>query len=293
MKTLAILLFLNGVPLFAQEKQSEPLPDTVSVGANDSTAVTESDSSEEDGEILPWTFSLRTEFQNTRIKKGVDLSGTNPTSSSSISLLHENGWISRLAWSSMLGSEGGPLNWSADLGYDYSVTEGLDLTAGVSHTKYLADSINAISDLENSLSIGLAVDLSVVDLGIGYETYLGSDPAKYWAADVSHSFGFGSLSVYISVSLTYMSQTIEAGKLDALAAALKKKRLETVASLSKKKITISGISSYSLNLDIRYDLGSGFNVYLDPSYVVSPKGEVSSKERQLSWTVGMKYSTEF
>jgi hypothetical protein len=291
MKVLTTFLLLSSAALFAQEKQPKAVSDTLSVDVNDSTSIAESDSTE-DEEILPWTISAKTELDKSRIQNGVDLSGTNPTSNSSVSLLHESGWNARLAWSSMLGSEGGPLNWSAALGYDYSLTDWLDMTAGVSHTKYFADSINAISNLQNSLSIGLNATLSIVDLGIGYETYFGSDPAKYLSANLSHSFKFGSLSAGLSASLTYMSQTIDAAKLDALAVKMKKK-LAAATLLSKSKVTIQGISSYSLNLDVRYDLGSGFNVYLDPSYMVTPKGEVSSKDRQLSWTVGVQYSIEF
>lgn len=293
MKVLAVFVLFISVSLFGQEKRPNAVSDTIHVAENDTTTIAESDSTEDDEDILAWTISARTELDRSRIKNGVDLSGTNPTSYSSMSLRHENGWNGRLAWSSMLGNEGGPLNWSAALGYDYSLTDWLDLTAGVSHTKYLSDSINAISDLQNSVSIGFSAALSIVDLGIGYEIYLGSDPAKYWSADVSHSFEFGSLSADLSASLTYMSQTIDATKLEALAVKLKRTKQATGTSLAKKKITISGISSYSLNLDITYDLGSGFNVYLDPSYIVTPKGEVSSKDRQLSWTVGVKYSTEF
>ncbi|MBF8248182.1 MAG: hypothetical protein HW374_982 [Bacteroidetes bacterium] len=292
-KVTAALLLISSAPLFAQQESSRVVSDTVSVGVNDTTSEAEPDSIEEDGEYLPWTISARTEFENTRIKKGVDLSGTNPTTSSAISVLHEAGWNGRFAWSSMLGNEGGPLNWSADIGYDYTLNDWLGLTASFSHTRYFADTINAISELQNSLSIGLAATSSVVDIGIGYEIYFGADPARYWSVDVSHSFEFGSLSVDLSGSLTFMSQTIDAGKLEALGALLKKKKQDPAILLSEKKVTISGISSYSLNLDIRYDLGSGFNVYLDPSYVVSPKGEVSSKEMRLSWTVGVKYSTDF
>jgi hypothetical protein len=226
------------------------------------------------------------------LSKGVDLSGTNPTSNSSISLQHENGWNGRLAWSQMLGNEGGPLSWSAELGYDHSLTDWLDLSAGVSHTKYLTDSINPLSDLENSLSLGIAADLSVIDLGVSFEIYLGSDPAKYWTGDISRSFEFGDLSVDLSGSLTYMSQTIDAGKLNALAVKLKKKvAVDTMSS--KNKITIRGISSYCFDLVLRYDLGSGFKVYFDPSYNITPKGQVAAKDAQFSWTVGIRYSTDF
>ncbi len=193
----------------------------------------------------------------------------------------------------MLGSEGGPLNWSAALGYDYSATDWLDLSAAGSHTKYLTDSINAITDLENSLSLDLVADLSVVDVDIGYEMYLGSTPAKYLTADISHLFRFGALSIEASAMLTYLSLKIDAEKLDAFAVRLKKKKTVTTSIPAKTTVNLTGISSYSLDLTIRYDLGRGFRVYLNPSYLVTPKGELAAQSAQLSWIMGLRYSTKF
>jgi hypothetical protein len=288
---LATILFLSGTVLFAQEKTSEPVRDSVAV--DDSTTVAESDTGEEDEEDLPWMLSTRLAIEKNSTQHGVSLSGTNSTLSSSVSVLHESGFYGRIGWSSMLGGDGGPLDWSAYASYDYSLTDWLDLSAGMSHTKYLVDSINAISDLENSLSFDMTADLAIIDLGISFEIYLGPDPAKYWSADVSHTFSFGSLSVGLSAWLTYMSQKIDAGKLNALAVTLKKSKLAGDSTLTKGKINLSGISSYSFDVDIKYDLGAGFNVYINPSYMITPKGEVSSRDRQLWWAVGVRYSAEF
>jgi hypothetical protein len=288
---LATILLLSGTVLFAQEKTSEPIRNSVAV--DDSTTEAESDTREGDEGDYPWLLSTRLAIEKNSTRHGVSLSGMNSTLRSSVSILHENGFYGGLGWSSMLGSDGGPLNWSAYASYDYSLTDWLDLSAGISHTKYLVDSINAISDLENSLSFDITADLATIDLGFSFEVYLGSDPAKYWSADVGHTFTFGSLSVGLSAWLTYMSQKIDAGKLSALAVTLKKSKLGGDSTLTKGKISLSGISSYSFDVDIRYDLGAGFKVYINPSYMITPKGEVSSRDRQLWWAVGVRYSAEF
>ena len=290
-KMLACILLFNSCVLFAQVKQSGMVSDSVAVEVSDSTDVAESDTTEAEEADLPWTLTALTEYDNTRMKQGIDLSGSNPTWNSSLTLLHENGLNGQLAWSSMLGSGGGPLNWFVGAGYDYSITDWLELNTGVSHSKYLTDSINAIFDLENSVSVGLTANLTIVDLKVGYDYYFGTDPAKYWFAVLSHTFEYGGLSVDCSASVTYMSQTIEAAKLAALAVKLKKKQVDTTSS--KSKITLRGISSYSLDVTITYNLGAGFKVYFDPSYIVTPKGEIASRDKQLAWTVGVRYLKEF
>ena len=95
------------------------------------------------------------------------------------------------------------------------------------------DSINAVSDLENSLTLGLTADLSVIDLDIGYELYPGSLPAHYWTAEASHTFKFGSLSIEFSADITYMSMQSDTAKLNALAIVLKKKKYNFTSLLEK------------------------------------------------------------
>jgi hypothetical protein len=249
-----------------------------------------SDTLKEKNETHPWSIEAKSEYENSSIKNGVDLSGTNPTLYNSLNLFHEIGFNGRVSYSSMLGHDGGPLDWSADVGYEYKINNWLNLSLGASHTKYLADSINAISDLENSLSTGLTANLSLVNLEIEYEIYLGTNPANYWTADVSHSLEWGALNFDLTATLTYMSQTIDAAKLEALAIKLKKKNQTTSTSQSKNKVKISGLSNIGFDLDITYEICSGFTFYLDPSYAITPKSEISSKDRQLSFLIGLEYS---
>jgi hypothetical protein len=256
-----------------------------SIAVPDSGASTDKD--------LPWTISIMSDIEKTRIRNGIDLSGTNPASNSAITLLHDNGLNGLISWTSLLGSNGGPLSWSAALGYDYSLTDWLDASVTASHTKYLIDSINAISDLENSLSLSLTAELSVIDLDIGYELYPAAMPAHYWTAEASHTFKLGPLSIDLSADITYMSMQADTAKLNALALVLKKKKTVSTTARSKSTVIISGISDYTLDCTFTYNVGSGFKVYFDPSYIVSPKGEVSAKDSQVSWTAGVRYTAEF
>jgi hypothetical protein len=266
------------------------------VEARDSTVVEEADSTEEEEEeeeTPPWTITAQSELAKSDIRNGVDLSGLATTSTTSASLYHASGFHGGFGWASMLGSDGGPLSWAATLGFDCSFFDMLDFSVGVTHTKYLADSINPLTDLQNSLSAALTANLSILAIGLGYEVYLGSDPGRYLTATMTHTSSIGALSITPSASLSYMSQKIDATTLAALAKKLKKKAVASSAGSGKSKVTVSGVSCYSFAINLKYNVGAGFHAYFQPAYEITPKSEVSSKDRQFLWMVGVEYSAEF
>jgi hypothetical protein len=61
----------------------------------------------------------------------------------------------------------------------------------------------------------------------------------------------------------------------------------------KKKLTISGISSILFDLELKYELWNNVSLYLNPYYLISPTGEVSAKDKQLLWIIGLQYMKEF
>jgi hypothetical protein len=264
------------------------------IAAKDTSAVDAADSAEEgEEETFPWTFTAQTELAKTDIKNGIDLSGVASTSTTTVSLLHASGFHTGFAWAEMLGSDGGPLSWAATVGYDHSFWGWLDFSIGATHTGYLSDSINPLTDLQNSLSATLTANVSDVAIGIGYEVYLGSDPGSYLSASLTHTSSFGALKISPSASLSYMSQKIDLATLSAVAKKLKKKAQANNAGSGKTQVSVSGVSSYNFAVNLKYEVGAGFNVYIQPSYEITPKSEVSSKDRQFLWMIGAGYSAEF
>jgi hypothetical protein len=290
--TVAIVVF--AVEVHAQERLSFSSSDTIAIAADDSTSTADADSVEEENEEdLPWTLTLQTDLEKTRIEHGVNLSGVASTSSTSATLLHQSGLHAGVAWSSMLGGDGGPLSWALSGGYDHRFFGWLDFTIGMSHTKYFSDSINPLTDLQNSLSLLLTADLAGTSLGLGYEVYFGTDAARYLSASLGHTYTVASLSITPTASLTYMAQRIDLATLAAMAVKLNKKAQTKLSGTGKGKASVSGVSSYGVTLDLHYDFGRGFQAFALPAYEVTPKGEVSSKDRQFLWSVGIEYAAEF
>jgi hypothetical protein len=279
--------------LIAQEKVKVDSYNRIAVEEASATDDADSTDEEEDEETLPWTFTAQTELAKADIRNGIDLSGLASTSTTTVSLLHESGFHGGFAWASMLGIDGGPLSWAATLGYDYNFFGWLDLSLGATHTKYIADSINPFTDLQNSVSAALMAHLPIVDIGLGYEMYPGSDPGSYLSATIAHTSTFGDLSITPSASLSYMSQKIDLATLAAVAKKLKKKAQASSGSSGKSKVSVSGMSAYDFALILRYNVGAGFNAYIQPAYEITPKSEVSSKDRQFLWMIGIEYSAEF
>jgi len=268
-----LFLVLFSVNLFGQEIEEDE---------EDSIAVSN----------VSWKLTARADYERSNFKDGLDLSGSNPTLNYFLSIKHSSGLSSSFLYSGFFEGEKKSLFWYADLQYDYSVSEWLDMSAGLSHTKYFVDSLNAVYDLENCISVSASASLNLIDLGLTYDLYLGSDPAHYLTLDVSRMFEIGDLTLLFSASAVYMTQRIEEGKLEGLALKLKHKSSSASAN-PKRKVSLSGINSYYFDLYSEYDLGSGFSAYFNPTYIISPKSEVSSKDKQLSWLLGVQYSFRF
>lgn len=252
----------------------------------------EPDSTEADEENNPWSIIAQIEYETASTSKGLDLSATNPTLTSSASIYHEKGWNAQVSYVNMIGSESGPLSWSIQLGYKYNFTQALSLNSSYYHYNYYVSSVNALSSSNDALSFKLESDLAILNLSAEFEYYFGTDPAKFFTFEAYRNIPMGRFSLDLDASVSIMSQNIDQTLLDVLAVKLKKKN-QTASGGGKTKSTISGLSSIAFDAKMNYDLTNGFTVYIDPTFLITPKGEVSAKSNQLTLQLGIEYNLDF
>ncbi len=247
--------------------------------------------SADDEDVLN-SFTVSSEVEGTRVKKGLDLSAARSVAGTSFELITKSGLTLNGGWSRTLGSGGHLLEWNAEAGYMFILSGQHTLTFSLQHTKYGSDSINVLSGLQNAILTTLKLSFPAIDLTADYELYLGMEPAHYLTITIGKSIASGNFSFDGEMSLTYLRQSIDQGRLDALAAALKKKKSSAVSD-PRKKISLSGFSELLFSVQADYALGKGFVILLTPEFSLSPKGEISAKKFRFLWSAGIEYRYEY
>ena len=252
--------------------------------------------SEDEEESLPWTASVHTQYRNKDNSGGVDLSNDLAAFQYGLRVEHSSGFSFDLGAENLLGSGGGFVRWGAALGYTYAATSWTTLSIELSHFRYENDSLNAIANLTNSLTLGVTLPTKVVNVGLSYNGYFGGGTASYYALNFDHTFEMRGFTVNPSLSFSFISQTIDQKRLVSYKKnihAAGKGKGPTGNTTSSTSVTVTGLSGITVAVALSYDLGSGFSVNTQPTYVNSPKAELAANTSEFLWAVGVSYSRDF
>ncbi|MFN5093840.1 MAG: hypothetical protein ACK5ET_00175, partial [Ignavibacteria bacterium] len=146
--TLLIMIMMGSVlvisPVNAQDLPTDPdemfdielIDDSLDVMLDDSLDILMSDTTlfeeeffEDIEEEFPWTLNTGISLRNRQVQNGVDLSGSQGLLSIGTELSHEGGFLFGFDAARRVGDSPGPQGWNARLGYQYSASEWLDLSA--------------------------------------------------------------------------------------------------------------------------------------------------------------------
>jgi hypothetical protein len=240
-----------------------------------------------------WTASAHGLYQNKDNNRGVDLSNDLAMFLYGVRVEHTAGFSLDLSGANLLGSGGGFERWSATVGYTYSATTWLTLSGEYSKFKYKDDSLNAIANLNNSLTLGITFPTKIVNVGLSYSTYFGGGSASYFGLNLDHTYQSGKLTVNPSLNFSLISQTIDQKRLVTYKKILKSGRgVGKPGTSTPTSLTVSGLSGITLSVALGYELGNGFAVSLQPTYVYSPKAELAANTSEFLWSVGVTYSRD-
>ncbi len=257
-----------------------------------------------DEESTAWTASVHTQYNNRDNSGGVDMSNELAALQYGAQITHTSGFSLGVNAENLLGSGGGFMRWGATLGYTYAAAGWMNVSGEFSYFKYENDSLNAVANLTNSLTLGVTFPNRIVNVGLSYNSYFGGGSASYVGLNLDQSFETNGLTMNPSMNVSFISQTIAQSRLvsykrsqhAAAAASGKGKGLGgggTVTTSSSNSVTVTGLSGITLALALSYDLGNGFSVSAQPTYVYSPKVELAAYTNQFLWFVGITYSRDF
>ncbi|HEY6952547.1 MAG TPA: hypothetical protein VI758_09065 [Bacteroidota bacterium] len=252
--------------------------------------------STDDEDESSWTASAHTLYQNKDNSRGVDLSNELAILGYGVRIEHLSGISLDVGGASLLGAGGGFDRWNVTLGYTYTASDWLILSGELSQFKYADDSLNAIANLTNSFTLGMTFPTKLVNVGISYNSYFGGGSASYYGLNFDRSFQKDKFSANPSLNFSFISQTIDQKRLISF------KRNPNAAGKGQGKglgqggtglstsVTVTGMSGITLAVPLGYDLGRGFTLNAQPTYVYSPKAELAASTSEFLWSLGLTYS---
>jgi hypothetical protein len=248
-----------------------------------------------DNEESSWTVSPHGKYMNKENSRGVDLSNDLATFQYGVRVEHSSGVSLDVGGANLLGSGGGFERWEIALGYTYTATSWMVFSGALSQFKYQDDSLNAIANLTNSLTLGVSFPSKFVNVGLSYNSYFGGGSASYFGLSFDRSFQQEKLTVNPSLNFSFISQTIDQKRLVSY-----KKNVKAAGkgggngggTVSSTSVMITGLSGMTLAVGLSYDLGSGFTVDAQPMYVYSPRAELAANTGEFLWSVGLTFSRD-
>jgi hypothetical protein len=257
---LLLVIFTLAIPLLAQEEDEEDQPDSTK-----------------------WHFTIGAKYLSHYVTYGVDLSDGRAAFQPSLKFSHASGASAGFNTVRTLGSDGALQQWTLNLGYEHPLTSWLTGGVDFSHTKYQSDTVNILASLANSVTVSLDAEFDPVSVGVSYDRFFGSAGASYLGLTIAGTFEWGDVIVMPMIGTTWMSQDVQTALLRQNKGQGKSKTLGSLTT------SVTGMSSLSLNVIAIYPLGHGFMFTLSPSFLYSPKAEVSSSSSQLLFTAGISY----
>lgn len=269
MKTAPILLtFLLAVSVASAQDDNEPVP--------------------------PWNVTVGSRYMSRYTNYGVDLSQNKSALGYDLAFTHEEGFTASCAAIQTLGSGGDIQQWSLGAGYTWQISESFSLTGEYTHYVYANDSVNILASLTNGLSFSADLSLDDVDIGVSYDTFLGTNTASYFGLDISGFYQAGDMSIVPLAQVTFMSQSVQTRLLKSgKGGPGTKGPPSSTSGTSTSTTTVTGLSNFSLHLVLIYPIVEHLSLSLHPAYQYSPRPEVATSTSLFVWSVGLRYSYDF
>lgn len=226
-----------------------------------------------------WDLSAAARYHSLYTNYGLDLSNDRSALGYELGVAHLSGFSTTLNAIQTLGAGGQMQQWSLGIGYDWQASEWVVLSAEYTHFEYKNDSVSVLAGLSNGLSFSLDLSLGDVDLGFSYDTYLGNNSASYYGVDLSGYYEFKDFMIVPLAQVTFMAQEIQTSLLKP-----------GKKGSSSGTATVTGLSSFSVHLVLIYPLLEQLSLSAHPSFLYSPKAEISSRASRFVWSVGLRFS---
>ncbi len=296
-----LIMFLMGsvffiVPANAQDLPTDPedmfdieiIDDSLDVLLDDSLDILISDTTlfeeqlyNEFEEQYPWTLNTGISLRNRQVQNGVDLSGSQGLLSIWSELAHEGGAFLGFDAARRVGDSPGPQGWNARLGYQYSASEWLDLSAQYTRFGYPSDTINPVAGIPNMVSLSATAFSSGFMFDLTYDRMFGpvSETINYLSATIMAMTQWGNLRITPIVSVVGTRYTIAITRL--------------LVKRPGKLQTTSGIAMTSLGCALAYDISRAWSLTATPMLLYTPQKDFSSKDVQATFVIGIRHLLEF
>jgi len=240
----------------------------------------------------PWNFSVAARYMNLYTNYGLDLSKDKPALGYDVAISHESGLSVQTSAIQTIGTGGELQQWFLGLGYEWQANEWLTFSGEYNHYTYTNDSVNVLAALSDALSFSAEFSLGIVDLGVSYDTFLGSNNASYYGIDISGFYQIENISIVPFTQITFISQQVENRFLKGGKNGNGKTNTITTSSV-RSVSTLTGISCFSMDVLVIYPLSSNLSFSFHPSYQYTPKSELSLRASQFVWSAGLRYTFDF
>lgn len=298
--TLLIMIMMGSAffisPMYSQDLPADPddmfdielLDDSLDVLLDDSLDILMSDTTlfeeeffEDLEEEFPWTLNTGISLRNRQVQNGVDLSGSQGLLSIGTELSHEGGFLFGFDAARRVGDSPGPQGWNARLGYQYSASEWLDLSAQITRFGYPSDTINPVAGIPNMISLSATAFSSGFMVDLTYDRMFGpvSETINYLSATIMAMTQWGNLRITPIASIVGTRYTIATRRL--------------LINRPGKLQTISGIAMTSLGCALAYDISRNWSLTSTPMLLYTPQKDFSSNDIQATFVIGIRHLLEF
>lgn len=218
---------------------------------------------------------------------GIDLAQENTAYSLSASMYHKSGLYTDAFFTAPTNSDIDAKQTAVDIGYEYEFSDKFSLSAEFNQYFYSSDSANILSQFDNSISLNAAIELKVFDLGLSYDTYLGSNGASYFGVDISAFYEWGPFYILPLYQMVFMSQTVDQSILQ------KGKSKKNINQTTSTTAEISGLANSIITVAAIYPVLDNLSISFTPTLIIGHNDELSSESSLFVWNAGVRYRFSF
>lgn len=233
-----------------------------------------------------FNMSISMKYLSRFVAYGIDLAGDSPAWGGNLSIGHRSGAYADAYYIRPTSTAEDAQQWIFDVGYEKDLSSRLNFYAEFAHYLYATDTVNIFAQYSNSLSLNLGIDLDLIEVGLSYDRFLGTNGASYFGADISTFIETGPVYLLPMIQLVFMSQTVD----DRYLPKGKGKKNENI---STETTDLTGLANTLLSVVAIYPVGHGLSISLVPTLIMSHQSELSVESTRFVWNARLRYSFDF
>jgi len=176
--------------------------------------------------------------------------------------------------------------WSFDIGFEKEFSSRFTMFAEFSQYRFASDTVNIFSQFSNLISINAEFDLTIFDLGLSYDRFLGDPGASYFSIDISTFHKISPVFIMPMLQVVFMSQTVEDRYLPKGKG--KKKNDQIVETTD-----LTGLANTMLTLVAVYPVVENVSLSIVPSLILNHQSALSVESVRFVWNANLRYSFSF